>query len=92
MSIPPKYGRVYTRINGGVSCEAITFPLSCVLAAHTHTHMHTYTEVECTRMHGGGQVQGEGSIHGGGGDGEGYDTPSVSPGEVVGRREGGRGG
>lgn len=26
MSIPPKYGRVYTRINGGVSCEAITFP------------------------------------------------------------------
>lgn len=26
MSIPPKYGRVYTRINGGVSCKAITFP------------------------------------------------------------------
>lgn len=45
MSIPPKYGRVYTRINGGVSCEAITFPLSCVLAAHTHTHTH---------IHGGG--------------------------------------
>lgn len=42
VSIPPKYGRVYTRINGGVSCEAITFPLSCVLAAHTG-------EVECTR-------------------------------------------
>lgn len=26
MSISPKYGRVYTRINGGVSCKAITFP------------------------------------------------------------------
>lgn len=34
MSIPPKYGRVYTRINGRVSCKAITFPF-LRLGVHT---------------------------------------------------------
>jgi len=35
VSIPPKYGRVYTRINGGVSCKAITFPFLRFRCAHT---------------------------------------------------------
>lgn len=34
MSIPPKYGRVYTRINGRVSCKAITFPFLRFRCAH----------------------------------------------------------
>lgn len=34
VSIPPKYGRVYTRINGRVSCKAITFPFLHFRCAH----------------------------------------------------------
>lgn len=34
MSIPPKYGRVYTRINGRVSCKAITFSFLRFRCAH----------------------------------------------------------
>lgn len=34
VSIPPKYGRVYTRINGRVSCKAITFPFLRFRCAH----------------------------------------------------------
>lgn len=59
MSIPPKYGRVYTRINGGVSCKAITFPFLRFRCAHEGKGARDKKGEGKRETEGGGQTPSE---------------------------------